>query len=375
MIGCKLFHDYLTEGGVDFFVGVPDSLLKDFCGYIANHVKSDSHIVAANEGGAVALAVGHYLATRSFALVYMQNSGQGNATNPLVSLADPDVYGIPMLLLIGWRGEPGKNDEPQHFKQGKITLPLLDTLGIPYWILPNTQEQVRHCIGNVFAVLRQRSAPVALIVKRGTFEPYDFRMNEAGAFELTREEAIKLIIDKLDSTDIVVSTTGKTSRELYEYRDELGGDHSKDFLTVGAMGHASQISLAIALSKPSRNLYCLDGDGAAIMHMGSLAIIGSEKPSNFRHVIINNGSHDSVGGQSTVGFSISLTDIAKACGYTTVFNAKTADQVNDKIDAIKASKGPSLLEIWVKRGARTNLGRPKTSPKRNKDDFMDFLAK
>lgn len=375
MVSCKFFYQLLAEQGVDFFTGVPDSLLKDFCAYVTDHVPAKNHIIAANEGGAVALACGRYLATGNIALVYMQNSGEGNATNPLVSIADPDVYSIPVLLLIGWRGEPGTKDEPQHIKQGKITLSFLEALKVPYRILPETENQAKDCLQEVFAVLKSSSAPAALIVRKGTFEPYQLQHEEQVLFEMTREEAIKAAVDNLAESDIVVSTTGKTSRELYEYRDQINDAHNKDFLTVGSMGHASQIALAIALAKPKRQVFCFDGDGAAIMHMGALAIIGAKKVKNFKHIIFNNGTHDSVGGQPTVGFAISLTDIAKGCGYKLILQTDKRSEISEKMKQLRSAQGPALLEVKVRKGARDNLGRPKIPPKENKMDFMEFLSK
>ena len=232
MISCQFFYEALLQHGIGFFSGVPDSLLKDFCAYIADHTEESKHIIAANEGAAVALACGHYLATGEIALVYMQNSGQGNAANPLISLADPQVYSIPLLLVIGWRGQPGKKDEPQHKKQGQITLEFLQALGIDYQILPNTESEVEKCLAQTFSQLKEKSAPVALVVQKGTFEPYQLQKSNDCDYPLSREEAIKLIVDKTGSDDVIVSTTGKASRELYEYRDALGDNHNKDFLTV-----------------------------------------------------------------------------------------------------------------------------------------------
>lgn len=375
MINCQFFHEALLGHGIDFFAGVPDSLLKDFCAYIADHTAESKHIIAANEGAAVALACGHYLATGKVAVVYMQNSGQGNAANPLISLADPEVYSIPVLLVIGWRGQPGKKDEPQHLKQGQITLDFLQALGISYQILPDTDRQVESCLEQTFRELEEKSAPVALVVQKDTFEPYKLQKDSGDNYPLSREEAIKLIVDKLDPEDVVVSTTGKASRELYEYRDALGADHNKDFLTVGSMGHASQIALGIALAKPHQQVFCLDGDGALIMHMGSAAIIGLQKVPNFKHVVLNNGAHDSVGGQPTVGYQVRFVDIAKACGYQRVLQAQTSEQLAQAMEALTSAKGPALLEIRIKKGARADLGRPKISPKKNKSNFMKFLAK
>jgi len=364
----------LIREGIDFFAGIPDSLLKSFCAYITEHTDSGKHIIAANEGGAIALACGYHLATDKIGLVYMQNSGQGNAANPLISLADPEVYSIPILLLIGWRGEPGKKDEPQHVKQGKITLSFLDTLNIPYKILPDTNDRARQCLEQASKLMKDISAPVALIVKRGIFEPYQTEEYDDCLSGLTREAAIKEVVNNIGELDIIVSTTGKTSRELYEYRDTLDGDHSKDFLTVGSMGHASQIALGIALAKPQRQTFVIDGDGAVIMHMGAFAIIGSQRPTNLKHIIINNGSHDSVGGQPTAGVSISFTAIAKACGYKIALETQDLGEISQKMEILRTSQGPALLVIKVRKGARVDLGRPKTSPKENKASFMRSLS-
>lgn len=372
MVSCDRFYKALLQHGVDFFTGVPDSLLKDFCAYVADHTSAENHIIEANEGLAVAAACGHFLATSSIGLVYMQNSGLGNAINPLVSLAE--VYNIPVLLLIGYRGEPGTKDEPQHVKQGQITLPLLDVLGIPYKILPETSDRAEDCIFEMASIATERSVPVTLVVTKGTFECYTPKHRSNEQFELTREQAIKLVVDSLGPSDIVVSTTGKTSRELYEYREERGHGHDRDFLTVGSMGHCSHIALGIALSALSRQVFCLDGDGAVLMHMGSLTMIGARKVRNFKHIILNNGSHDSVGGQPTVGFSISFIEIAHDCGYTTCLRADSAREVTAKIELLKETQGPALLEIRVNKGARSDLGRPKTSPQQNKAKFMEFLS-
>ena len=374
MINPKDLYDELIKSDISFFTGVPDSLLKDICGYITDNTNPEKNVIAANEGSAVSLAAGCYMATGKPGVVYMQNSGEGNAVNPLASLTDPDVYSIPLLLMIGWRGEPGKKDEPQHVKQGKITTGLLETMGIPYIVLPDSTDAMQESIKTAVETMKKNSAPYAIIIKKGTFEPYSLKNKLITNYELNREGAVKLIIDNLDEKDIVVSTTGKTSREVFEYREERGDGHSRDFLTVGAMGHASQIALGIALSRPDRRVVCLDGDGAAIMHLGALAITGTSSCSNMKHIIINNGAHDSVGGQPTVGFNINFAGIATACGYKTVMQAETSKQINEKIGDFLKSEGPSLLEIRVNKGARDDLGRPTTTPIQNKESFMEFLS-
>jgi len=300
MINPKEFYEELRSQGIDFFTGVPDSSLKYLCAYVTDNTDKKNHIIAANEGNAIALAAGKYLATKKIPIIYMQNSGQGNSINPLASLIDSDVYSIPLLMLIGWRGEPGKKDEPQHVKQGKITLKLLETLGIPHEVLPENIEEAKSTIKKAFQYMTTNNAPYAIVIKKGSFEEYVLQNKVESNYDMSREDAIKILTDNLEERDIVVSTTGKASRELFEYREELWQGHEKDFLTVGSMGHSSSIALGIALSRPERAVYCFDGDGALIMHLGASAIIGQNAPSNFKHIILNNGVHDSVGGQPTV---------------------------------------------------------------------------
>ena len=373
MIHSQEFHEWLVALGVDFYAGVPDSLLKPVCFYLADHA-GDKHVVAANEGAAVALACGYHLATGKVPLVYMQNSGQGNAVNPLLSLADPDVYSIPMLLLIGWRGEPGTKDEPQHVKQGKVTVGMLEAMGIPWRVLEPEPGAARRSVDELVAIAAAENRPVALLVRKGTFEPYKPKDQPSGDFEMTREEAIEAVAAQLGERDAIVSTTGHISRELYEYRARNGHGHQRDFLTVGAMGHASQIAMGIALAKPDRQVFCLDGDGAMLMHMGGAAIVGAAGVPNFKHVILNNGVHDSVGGMATAGLRVSFTDIAKACGYSEAWRIERSEDLAEKVAELRAMTGPAMLEIMVRKGARADLGRPKTSPIENKRAFTEFLS-
>ena len=367
------FFDALTGRGFSFFTGVPDSLLKEFCAYVTDHVDTARHIIAANEGSAVALAAGHYLATGNPGVVYMQNSGQGNAINPLTSLADGDVFGIPMLLLVGWRGEPGREDEPQHVKQGKITCALFETLGIEHRVLPEELPAALACLEYAAERTRATSTPFALVVREGTFAPYKLRNVVRTSYPLDREGAVKLVADAVADAAVIVATTGKTSRELFEHREGNGQSHSRDFRTVGCMGHASQIAMGIALEKPGQPVVCLDGDGAVIMHMGAMAIVGTQGPSNFKHVVINNGAHDSVGGQPTVAFTIDLCQVARGCGYRWVESASTPEEIERRLRDLLAASGPALLEIRVNKGARANLGRPTISPSGNKQELMTYL--
>jgi phosphonopyruvate decarboxylase len=372
MIRCQDFVDWLVGSGVDFYAGVPDSLLKPVCFYLADHA-GDKHVVAANEGGAVALACGYHLATGKVPLVYLQNSGQGNTINPLLSLADRDVYSIPLLMMIGWRGEPGTKDEPQHVKQGKVTVSLLEAMDIPHRVLPPDPEAAQRCADELLAIAAAESRPVALLVRKDTFESYKPTAHAASDFEMTREQAIETVVAALGETDAIVSTTGKPSRELYECRDRAGQGHQQEFLTVGSMGHASQIAMGIALARPDRQVFCLDGDGAMLMHMGGAAIVGAAGVSNFKHIILNNGVHDSVGGMATAGLQVSFTEIAKACGYTEAWRVDRHEDLSAKVAQLRSAPGPALLEIMVQKGARSDLGRPKTSPIENKEAFIEFL--
>lgn len=371
MLSTPKFFEYLEEKGVEFSTGVPDSLLKDFCAYVADN---GNDIIAANEGASLGLAAGYHLATNKIPMVYMQNSGFGNIINPLTSLVDPEVYSIPMLIMIGWRGEPNVKDEPQHVKQGRVNEDLLKALEQPYEILSSDQGEAEDQVNKAFKYMEENSAPFALLVRKGTFDPYKLKNNPKHDYPLNREGAIKVIIDAIDERDIVVSTTGKTSREVFEHRVSRGHSHDKDFLTVGCMGHASQIALGIALQKKDRQVFCLDGDGAFLMHMGSAAIIGDLKPANFKHIIINNGAHDSVGGQPTVGFRVDFLKIGEACGYTKVLSACTPEEIKNAMEVLGATEGPVMLEIKTTKGARADLGRPTIKPADNKKDFMKNLA-
>ena len=370
MIEASFFYNKLVESGTGFFTGVPDSLLKDFCAYITDNTKENNHIIAINEGAAVGLACGYHLATGKIPLVYMQNSGIGNAVNPLLSLADNEVYRIPLLLVVGWRGEPGVHDEPQHIKQGKVTLSLLEAMGIPYTVLENTEKDAALQLETCFKTIAETQSPYALVIRKETFSPYTLQKNESHNASMTREEAIEVISAVQDG--IIVSTTGMISRELYELREKKApSNHERDFLTVGSMGHASGIALSIALQKPNLRVTCLDGDGAALMHLGSLAAAGERKPDNLCHIVLNNGAHDSVGGQPTIAPFIDLPAIARACGYVHVYQAATKEELTN----ILSNKNEKLtfIEVKVKKGARKDLGRPKSTPIENKTAFMNYI--
>lgn len=374
MVSPELFINTLRDNGVNFFAGVPDSLLKNVCAYITDNVRPEWNIITANEGNAVGVAAGHYLATGEVPLVYMQNSGIGNAVNPLLSLADEKVYSIPVLLMIGWRGEPGVHDEPQHVKQGEVTLSLLETMGIPYTILPDEDIAASSAIGAIVNDCKKTGKPHAIIIRKGTFGPYNLQNKGVNENPVCREEAMKCVVDALPSDSIIVSTTGKLSRELYEYREAMGQSHESDFLTVGSMGHSSSIALGIALSRPERKVFCFDGDGALIMHMGAVSNIGNLKPKNFIHIVFNNGAHESVGGQPTLGFNIDIPAIAHACGYRNTWSVKNKEELHSALISAIADNGPVLIEIKVGINSRDNLGRPKTTPIEDKEAFMKFIG-
>lgn len=375
MISPKLFYDELNNHGVEFFTGVPDSLLKSLCAYIADNTPAERNVIAANEGGAVGLAAGYHLATGRIPVVYMQNSGLGNTVNPLLSLTDKLVYNIPALLIIGWRGEPGVKDEPQHAKQGLVTEALLDAMGIHHEVLVDDEDALGGQLAGAIQYIKQTGEAFALIVRKGTFAPYKLQSAATMPLSLSRERAIQLVASSLSDHDVIVSTTGMISRELFEYRVAAGQGHQQDFLTVGSMGHASQIALGIALNQPQRRVFCFDGDGATIMHAGGLAIIGTMAPDNYYHVVFNNGAHDSVGGQPTVGLKVNIPAIAKACGYKTVLSVDNEVDLIAQLNQLSQIEAPLLLEVKVKKGARADLGRPTTTPIENKTALMDFLSK
>lgn len=376
MIEAASFVRALAAEGVDFFTGVPDSLLKAFSAHLSREVPASRHWIAANEGNAVALAAGHFLASGRPALVYMQNSGEGNAVNPLCSLADEDVYGIPMVLLVGWRGEPGgKPDEPQHAKQGKVTCTLLETLSIPHEILPAEEDAAAETVRAMVRKAKELSRPVALVVRAGTFAagaPAPAPVPDRPV--VNRAEAIRTILAALPEEAAVVGTTGHISREIYEERDAAGLYHERDFLTVGSMGHASSIALGIALEKPLRPVVCIDGDGAALMHMGALAVVGTSGAGNLLHVVLNNGAHGSVGGQPTVGFRVDLSAVAEACGYR-VQKVAGLGELAFAVAAWKGGSRPCFIEVPVGIDARKGLTRPRSTPQDNRDSFMHFLAR
>ncbi len=363
----KIFAEII---GADFFTGVPDSQLKALCDYLMSEYGLDSrhHIIAANEGNALAIAAGYNLASGKIPAVYMQNSGLGNIVNPSASLTNPKVYNIPVIFVVGWRGEPGVHDEPQHIYQGEITNELLDLLGIKHFTVSKdtSENELREIMQSFRAVLSEGS-DVAFVIRKGALS-FDGKISYGNDYSMIREEIIRHVIS-FSGNDPIISTTGKTSRELFELRTT----HERDFLTVGSMGHASSIALGIALQKPGVKVWCVDGDGAAIMHMGAFAVTGRIAPRNLVHIVINNSAHESVGGLPTAAGKINLPKIAKACGYSHVFSASDYDALDEALKYARENDGLTFIEAKAKIGSRADLGRPTTTARDNMKAFSEYV--
>ena len=363
--------DFLKD--FEFFTGVPDSLLNPLCSYLYDRFGiSEHHIVAANEGNAVGLAAGYHLATGKVPVVYLQNSGEGNIINPVASLMNDQVYGIPCLFIIGWRGEPGVHDEPQHIYQGQVTLRLLEDMDIASYVIDQstTEAEIAAQMAR-FRILFAAGKQAAFVVRKGALE-YGGKLAFRNDYPLLREEIIGHIA-RAAGEDVIISTTGKASRELFELRAHTGDTHARDFLTVGSMGHASSIALSAALYQPDRRVWCVDGDGAALMHLGAMPVIASRQPRNLIHIVINNQCHETVGGMPTVADTADLTAIARACGYPHALRAEDAEALDAALEQAKALAGPVFIEVMSNTGARADLGRPTTTAKENKLRFMEYL--
>ena len=373
-ISPKSFLDYLIANNITFFAGIPDSLLKHFCLCVDQNTDlKDNHIITSNEGTAIGLASGYHIGTNKIPLVYMQNSGLGNAINPLLSLSGPEVYSIPMIILIGWRGEPGVKDEPQHITQGKIQLDLLDSIKTPYSIISSKTENYKDSIDTALSYIQKNNSPYVILVKKNTFSKIAQIPNQRveSKSSLKREYVLKKIISSLNKDDIIISTTGKTSREIFEIRHLNKDSHDNDFLTIGSMGHCSSIALGIAKSNPNLNVYCIDGDGAMIMHMGALSTIGQQLPDNLNHILINNFAHESVGGQKTASNIIDFNLLSKSMNYKNYILANDEETLEKLIKKLSNNlENPTLFEIQVQTGSRSNLGRPTITPKKNKLNLM-----
>ena len=365
---------FINAIGADFYTGVPDSLLKPLCNYLMHTYGIDPkhHVIAANEGNCAALAAGYHLATGKVPVVYMQNSGEGNIINPAASLLNDKVYAIPVIFIIGWRGEPGVHDEPQHIYQGEVTRRLLDDMDIQNAVLDaDTTEAELESILQRFRLQLAKGKDVAFVVRKGALS-YDTKVTYSNRFTMKREEIIRHIA-KVTGEDPIISTTGQASRELFETRTAEGQSHKYDFLTVGSMGHASSIALGVAINKPDQKIWCIDGDGAAIMHMGAMAVIGSFKPDNLVHILINNNAHETVGGLPTAAVTADMVGIAKSCGYPHAVSVESFDELDRQLAAAKERHELTFIEAKCAIGARADLGRPTTSALENKENFMEYL--
>lgn len=359
----------------EFYTGVPDSQLKALCNYLMNTYGIDPkhHMIAANEGNCTAIAAGYHLATGKLPVVYMQNSGEGNIINPVASLLNEKVYAIPMVFIIGWRGEPGLHDEPQHIYQGEVTTKLLDDMGIKSFVIGKETTDEEVCaVMDEFRTLLDVGKDVAFVIRKGALT-YEEKVTYKNDNIMTREEIIQHIVN-ISGEDPIISTTGKASRELFETRVANGQSHKYDFLTVGSMGHSSSIALGVAINKPRTRIWCIDGDGAVLMHMGAMAVLGASAPQNMIHVVINNGAHETVGGMPTVAANIDLAMIAKACGYSYAVSVDSFETLDAELKAAKLRDELSLIEVKCAIGARDDLGRPTTSAIENKKNFMGYLA-
>ncbi|MBQ9443626.1 MAG: phosphonopyruvate decarboxylase [Lachnospiraceae bacterium] len=358
----------------DFYTGVPDSQLKALCNYLMYTYGIDPkhHIIAANEGNCTALAAGYHLATGKMPVVYMQNSGEGNIINPVASLLNDKVYAIPVIFIIGWRGEPGIHDEPQHIYQGEVTTKLLDDMDIANFVIgkDTTDEEVEAAMDK-FRTILSTGKDVAFVIRKGALTEAP-KVEYKNDNHMVREEIIQHIV-AASGEDPIISTTGKASRELFETRVANNQSHKYDFLTVGSMGHSSSIALGVAINKPEQRIWCVDGDGAVLMHMGSMAVLGVNKPKNLIHVVINNGAHETVGGMPTVAGSIDLVKIAIACGYPNAVCVDNFDDLDKELGNAKVRNELSLIEVKCSIGAREDLGRPTTTALENKQNFMEYL--
>ena len=367
--------DFVGALDADFFTGVPDSQLKALCDFLMETygIDPEHHVIAANEGNCVGLAAGYHLATGKIPVVYMQNSGEGNIINPVASLMNDNVYGIPCIFIIGWRGEPGIHDEPQHVYQGKVTVPLLEVMDIESFVIDEkTQIDEIEDMMVTWKPLLEKGKQVAFVVRKGALQ-YDSKPKYGNDFTLNREEVLKHIVSAAGE-DPIVSTTGKISRELFEIREANGQEHKYDFLTVGSMGHCSSIAMGVAINKPDTRVWCIDGDGAAIMHMGSMAVVGSTGPRNMVHIVLNNTAHDTVGGMPTVAHDLEFVGVAVDCGYKAAAKAETMEELDHLLEDAKEAEGPLFIEVRCALGSRADLGRPTTTAKENKENFMNYLS-
>ncbi|MCX6583103.1 MAG: phosphonopyruvate decarboxylase [Candidatus Aminicenantes bacterium] len=370
MISPVDFSKKLHELGFETAVGVPDSTFKGLISYFSTQDRF-RHVIAANECEAMGIAAGYYLAHREPALVYMQNSGFCKTLNPYTSMLSEDVYGIPALLLVGWRGEPGQKDEPQHKMMGRIMTDLFKVMEIEYSVLEESQWESQ--LTSARDYLNRRRRPYIIAVKSKLFAEFKSPQKEESRAAMTREEALNIIVENTSHRAVFISTTGKTSRELFEIRQQKGQTHGSDFYTVGSMGCASAIAFGVGLAESDREVFILDGDGAAIMQLGTMATIGHYKNPRLKHIILDNHAHESTGGQPTVSAGIDFIAIGRACGYENVAAVDNAADLKKSLQALENNGQLSLLAVQIKKGSRSDLGRPTTTPQENRDAFTGYF--
>lgn len=380
MIPSAAFIEHLRGLDYSHYAGVPCSYLKPFINYVIGD-PSLGYIGAASEGEAVGISLGAYLAGRK-TVTMCQNSGLGNMVNPLTSLNYP--FRIPTLLITTWRGEPGHPDEPQHVLMGQITHRLLETLQIPWRPFPTEESQIAPVMAEAEASMRERQLPFALVMSENSVAEHDLKspsqaqrlvphvssqLRLESKARMIRTEALQAVLESLTGREAILATTGKTGRELFTL-----ADRPNHLYVVGGMGTASAIGFGVARALPRQPVVVIDGDGAALMKLGALATIGYYQPANLLHIVLDNESHDSTGGQHTASSVVRFAEMAAAANYRRAAAADDPGEVRALVKAMSQLPGPSLLHIKIRPGSPKNLGRPTVKPHEVKERFMQFLA-
>ena len=351
MIEIESLVNILKRNNSDFYTGVPDSILKELSMYLQN---KKNHIVATNEGSAISIGIGYYLSTKKIPVIYMQNSGLSNAINPLISIANKNVYSIPLILIIGWRGSPNINDEPQHVEKGKITRNLLDLLKIKYTIIENTKDLKK--FASIIKNAKKNNEIAACLIKKGTIKK-SFSRKKINKFNLDKEYFLKILLENLNKKSQIISSTGYNSREIMFVRKKYNIRNGKDFYMVGGMGHTSSVALGYSL-KTKKKIICIDGDGSFLMHLGSIKSVGSFGSNNLKYILLNNNTHDSVGGQSTFMNNVNIKKLTNSLGFKNYYKITSKLDINKKLKSFLNSKKLSFLEVCVSNCKLKNLPRP-----------------
>ena len=365
MIKVESLVKILKRNKSTFFTGVPDSVLKELSYTLQNKDKKE-HIIATNEGTAVSIGIGHYLSTKEVPCVYMQNSGLSNALNPLLSIAHEKVYAIPLILIIGWRGSPRIKDEPQHNVKGKITESILKLLNIKYTILRSINDLDKFEKQIKFS--KKKNSIVACLIEQGTLEKIDRIKKNSDFYKLNKELFLKTLLQSLDKNTKVISSTGYNSRELMHIRSKYKIIKTKDFYMVGGMGHTSSVALGYSLTS-KKKIICIDGDGSFLMHLGAIKTAGTFANKNFKYILLNNNSHDSVGGQNTYANNINFEKLSKSLGFKKFYSIKNDKNLKKTIKTFLSDDTLSFLEVKVSNSKIKNLPRP-TDLIKIKNEFM-----